>query len=220
MFNYWKKIDSLNHLNRLLLAFVTVLLFIVSGLIITLAKLPNRYEFWLTPSMATNGGLMKAEEVPVEYVQGFVATLMPTLNTWSKAGKSEFTNNLASFHYYFTPRHRQLMEQTLAAYKDAQLFNRVQVASLYRFMESTDVKAIGHNLWEVHLVLRITQRLNDNSPMVIADKVVDYHLRVAKVQLSRLQNPFQLALDGYTQPEALVQDLLATPLEEKQHDNI
>lgn len=112
------------------------------------------------------------------------------------------------------------MEQTLTAYKDAQLFNRAQVASLYRFMENSDVKAIGHNLWEVHLVLRITQRLDNNSPMVIADKVVDYHLRVAKVQLSRLQNPFQLALDGYTQPEFLVKDLLATPLEEKQHDTI
>lgn len=220
MFNYWKKIDSLNHLNRLLLAFVTVLVCLMVGLIVALAKSPNHYEFWLTPTMATNGGLMKANEVPIEYVQGFVATLMPTLNTWSKAGRSEFTNNLASFHYYFTPRHRQLMEQTLTAYKDAQLFNRAQVASLYRFMENSDVKAIGHNLWEVHLVLRITQRLDDNNPMVIADKVVDYHLRVAKVQLSRLQNPFQLALDGYTQPEALVKDLLATPLEEKQHDTI
>jgi hypothetical protein len=56
--------------------------------------------------------------------------------------------------------------------------------------------------------------------MVITDKVVDYHLRVVKVTLSRLQNPFQLALDGYTQPETLVKDLLATPLEEKQHDPI
>ena len=145
--------------------------------------------------------------------------MISSLNTWSKSGKSEFTNNLASFHYYFTPRHRQLIEQTLTAYKDAQLFNRAQVASLYRFMEDSDVKVIGQNLWEVHLVLRITQRLKDDSPMVITDKVVDYHLRVVKVQLSRLENPFQLALDGYTQPETLVKDLLATPLEEK-HDNV
>lgn len=220
MFNYWKKIDSLNHLNRLLLAFVTILVLIVFGLTLTLGTAPKHYEFWLTPGMATNGGLMKAEQVPSEYVQGFVATLIPTLNTWSKTGKSEFTNNLASFHYYFTPRHRLLMEQTLTAYKDAQLFNRTQVASLYRFMESNDVKVIGNNTWEVHIVLRITQRLNDKSPMVIADKVVDYHVRVVKLNLSRLQNPFQLALDGYTQPELLVKDLLATALEEKPHDKI
>ena len=220
MFNYWKKIDSLNHLNRLLLAIVSVLFLIAIALIITLAKAPNRYEFWLTPSMAVNGGLIKANEIPAQYVQEFVATLMPALNTWSKTGKSEFANNLAGFHYYFTPRHQQLMDQTLRAYKEAQLFNRVQVASLYRFMEDSDVKAIGTNIWEVHLVLRITQRLQDNSPMVIADKVVDYHLRVVKVTLSRLQNPFQLALDGYTQPEFLVKDLLAAPIEEKQHETV
>lgn len=220
MFNYWKKIDSLHHLNRLLLAFIGVLVLIVTALILTLATSPKRYEFWLTPGMARNGGLMKADQVSAEYLQGFVATLIPTLNTWSKAGKKEFANNVASFHYYFTPRHQKLMEQTLTAYTDARLFNRVQVASLYRFMENGDVRILGNNLWEVHLILRITQRLKDNSAMVIADKVVDYHVRVAKVTLSPLQNPFQLALDGYTQPEILIQDLLAAPLEEKQHGKV
>ncbi|MBA2648195.1 MAG: DUF2895 family protein [Legionella sp.] len=220
MFNYWKKVDSLNHINRLLLAFVTVLILMVAGLIITLAKLPKHFEFWLTPAMTINGGLIKENQVPKEYVQGFAATLLPALNTWANTGKTEFTNNLASFHYYFTPRHQQLMEKTFVAYREAQLFNRIQMASLYRFMEEGDVKPLDDNTWEVHLVLRITQRLKDDSPMVIADKVVDYHIRVVKVSLSRLQNPFQLALDGYTQQETLVKDLLATHEEEKRHEEV
>lgn len=219
MFNYWKKIDNLNHINRLLLACVVTSILIIFGLIIALATSPKRYEFWLTPNMAANGGLIKGGEIPNQYIQGFVANLLPTINTWSKSGKKEFENNLAGFHYYFTPRHRALMEKTLTAYQEAQLFNRTQVASLYRFMEPNDVQAIGTNTWEVHLVLRITQRLSDDSPMVIADKVVDYHLRVVKINLSRLQNPFQLALDGYTQPEQLVKDLLATSLENKHNEN-
>lgn len=119
--------------------------------------------------------------------------------------------------YYFTPRHEQLLTQTLSAYKNAQLFNRSQIASLYRFMEPDDIKKIGPNSWEVKLVLRITQRLKDNSPMVIADKVVAYHLRVVKLNLSRLHNPFQLALDGYTKPERLIKDLLVQP--ENAHAN-
>ncbi len=209
MFNYWKKIDQLNHVNRLLLAGVIMQMVIVIGLIITLSTMPKRYEFWLTPSMAANGGLLKEGDVPSEYIQGFVATLLPSLNTWSKSGRHEFSKNLHAYRYYFTPRHQELMEKTLAAYKDAQLFNRMQVASFYQFMGANDVKPIGHNAWEVHMVLRITQRLKDDSRMVIADKVVDYHLRVVKVTLSKLQNPFQLALDGYTQPETLIQDLLA-----------
>lgn len=210
MFHYWKKVDSLHHINRLLLAFAAVLILIVAGLITTLANMPKHFEFWLTPAMSANGGLIKENQISKEYVQGFVATLLPTINTWSHGGKTEFANNLSGFHYYFTARHQALMGTTLKAYKDAQLFNRIQVASLYRFMENDDVKPLSTGAWEVHLVLRISQRLKDDSPMVIADKVVDYHVRVVKVNLSRLQNPFQLALDGYTQPEILVKDLLAT----------
>lgn len=220
MFDYWKKIDRLNHLNRVLLAFILTLSFIITGLLITLAKLPKRFEFWLTPSMAVDGGLMKENQIPKEYIQGFVATLWPSLNSWSQGGMSEFTNNLAGFHYYFTPRHQELMDKTRKAYQMGELFNRTQVASLYRFMETKDVKRLASNLWEVHLTLRITQKLKDDSAMVIADKLVDYHLRVAKVRLSPLQNPFQLALDGYSQPERMVKDLLATSFEEKPHAKI
>jgi len=217
MFNYWKKIDSLHHHNRLLLAFIGVLATIILALIITVFSMPKRYEFWLSPSMAANGGLMKAHDIPNEYVQGFVTSLMPTLYSWQSNGKDEFNRNMKAFHYYFTPRHEQLLEQTLSAFKNAQLFNRSQVASLYRFMEADDIKRIGPNSWEVKLVLRITQRLKDNSPMVIADKVVAYHLRVVKLNLSRLHNPFQLALDGYTKPETLVKNLLVQP--EDAHEN-
>ncbi len=219
MFHYWNKIDRLNQLNRVLLAVILTMVVIVFGLIFTLSTMPSRYEFWLTPSMAANGGLLKEGDVPNEYVQGFVATLLPSLNTWSKSGSREFSKNLTAYRYYFTPRHQQLMEKTLAAYKDTQLFNRMQIASLYQFMSADDIKPAGHNAWDVHVVMRITQRLKDESKMVIADKVVDYHVRVVKVTISRLQNPFQLALDGYNSPEQLVQDLLATPLEEKHEAN-
>lgn len=216
MFEYWKKIDALNQVNRVLLAMLMVLLLVISGLFIALMSAPKHLEFWLAPNLSANGGLMKSGEVPDEYVHGFVSSLLPTLNTWSKSGKADFTQNLQGFYYYFTPRHQQLMQDTLSAFQDAQLFNRTQVASLYRFMEPSDIQRIGHDAWEVHIVLRITQRLNNTSPMVIADKVVDYHVRVVKVTTSKLHNPFQLALDGYTQPETLLHDLLSQ--EGENHD--
>lgn len=142
MFKYWKKIDSLNQLNRLLLLFVVLLGMIVSGLLVTLGLIPKRYEFWLSPAITSNGGLMVSNEIPNEYVQGFVATLVPALNSWSKGGKAEFAHNLSTYHYYLTPRHRELLKQTLIAYEETQLFNRAQVASLYRFMEENDVKKL------------------------------------------------------------------------------
>ncbi len=209
MFEYWKKVDSLNHMNRLLLAFTALLALIILSLIIALSNVHTRYEFWLSPGMAANGGLIKDGEIPDEYVQGFVASMMPTLYTWSKAGKEEFAQNIAGFHYYFTPKHQHLLEKMQDTYDEAQLFSRTQIASLYRFIEPGDIKLLAPNTWEVRLILRITQRLSDDNTMVITDKVVEYHIKVVKVRLSKLQNPFQLALDGYTQPERRLSDLLA-----------
>ncbi len=215
MFKYWKKMDELNQVNRVLLGGIAALILIIGGLIAALMLAPKQVKFWLTPQMVVNGGLIKASDIPDEYVHGFVTALVPVMNTWSKSGQKEFTDNLQMFHYYLTPRHQQLMQNALITYQDAQLFNRTQVASLYRFMEPSDIKRLSKNVWEVHVVLRITQRLGKLNPMIIADKVVDYHLRVVKLTVSKLHNPFQLALDGYTQPEHLVMNLLTKKGDDK-----
>lgn len=218
MFKYWHKVDALNHLNRLLLAGCGVLLLIVIFLCLTIMQMPKRFEFWLSPQIRSDGGLIKPDAISQEYVQGFVATLIPTLHTWSKGGKKEFAENMSAFSYYFTPRFQTLLKKIYQSHDQTQFFNRIQTASLYRFMQAEDVKQLSHNSWEVHLLLRLTQRLSDKSPMVISDKVIDYHFRVVKVNISPLANPFQLALDGYTKPETLVEDLLVKDIPGAQDD--
>lgn len=207
MFKYWKKIDELHHINRILLATILALMLVISGLTLALITAPKRFEFWLTPQMAANGGLMKASDIPNEYVQGFVSTLLPLINTWES--EDDFLKHLQEFHYYFTPHYQNLMKHMSSAFKDAQLFERTQIASIYRFMEPSDIRRIGKDRWEVHLTLRLTQRLNAKNPMLIADKVVDYFIQVVKTNGSKLQNPFELALDGFVKPEALVFDFLS-----------
>ena len=207
MFKYWKKIDELHHINRILLAAILGLMLIISGLILTIITSPKRFEFWLTPQMAANGGLMKPDQVTDEYVQGFVSTLLPLINTWND--DKDFSKHLHEFHYYFTPNFREHLVKTKHAYKEAQLFNRIQTASLYRFIESSDIKQLSNNAWEVHLILHLTQRLNTKNPMLIADKIVEYTVRVVKVNESRLLNPFELAIDGYSKPETTIEDLLS-----------
>ena len=64
MFNYWKKIDALNQINRVLLAVIMLFLLIIGGLCITLMAAPKHMEFWLAPNITANGGLMKSGEVP------------------------------------------------------------------------------------------------------------------------------------------------------------
>ena len=209
MFDYYKKLDALSHINRVLLSFSAVLVLVIAGLIYALVQMPSKMEFWLSPSMSASGGLVKPDDIPDEYVHGFVTSLIPALNSWSKTGESEFYENTQAFRFYFTPRYQELMERNWEAMKKAGLFSRTQTTSLYRFMEPGDVKKLSQGLWDVHMVLRVTQKLNEQSTMIIADKVVDYHFRIVKVNLSKVQNPFQLAIDGYSRPERLVKDLLS-----------
>ena len=213
MFSYWRKIDELHHINRILLATCVCFLIIILSLIVTVAKAPKRVQFWLAPSISAQGGTLKQEQIPNEYVQGFVVTLLPTILSWSQNGKDEFVSNIHSFHYYFTPRQLSLFKQMQEQFEQAQFFNRTQIASLYRYPEPQDIKLIGSNIWQVKLTLRITQRLNSQSTMVIADKVVEHNILVVKAPLSPLQNPFQLALDGNFSPEKIITDLLLEPLE-------
>lgn len=209
MFDYYRKIDSLSYLNRLLLVCCGGFFILNLWLGWALIQAPHQLRIWLSPSMSASGGLVKADDIPDEYVHGFVATLIPNLNSWTMAGEQEFAENIAKYQYYFTPRFRDVLETNRQALEKAGLFSRTQTASLYRFLESQDVNKIGYDLWDVHLMLRITQKLNEQSAMVIADKVVDYHYRIVKVNVSKLQNPFGLAIDGYSQPERLVKDLLS-----------
>ena len=212
MFKYWKKIDELHHINRILVAAILGLILIISGLMLTIITAPKRFEFWLTPQMAANGGLMKPDQVSDEYVQGFVSTLLPLMSTWNN--EKDFSKHLHEFHYYFTPHFQESLLKTSHAYEKAQFFERIQTASLYRFIDQSDIKRLGNNAWEIHLVLHLTQRLNTKNPMLISDKIVEYFVRVIKVNESRLLNPFELAIDGYTKPETMLTDLLSGELNE------
>lgn len=208
MFSYWHKIDKLHHHNRLILVSNLLLFVITLALIATIITLPQRYEFWLTPKLSANGGVVEANKISDEYIQGFVATLAPTLFSWTHHGSRQYLQKIKQLHFYLSPRHRDLLKQQIQAYSEGQLFERNQSASLYRFFEPGDVKKIAHNVWEVHCVLRLTQRLDDSSAMVLSDKLVSLKLRVIKLNYSRLENPFQLALDGYSEKEVAIKDFL------------
>lgn len=208
MFAYWKKLDELTKVNRILIGVIGLLFVIIFILSFSLAKAPKYVRFFVTPTLSTQGGELKANQVPESSVFSFVSTLLPLMNSWSGEDVNELKKNVYAYQHYLTPRHRALLSESIKAYKNAGLFNHAQTASLYQSFEKRDVEQIGPNLWRVKVLLRLTQRLNNKNPLVISDKVIAYSIRVSRVSLSREQNPFELALDGYGEPEVLYKNLL------------
>lgn len=208
MFVYWKKLDNLAFVNRLLVGIIVSLLLAVVLLSATFMMMPSKIRFFVTPTLATTGGEVYANEIPDSAVYSFVATLFPMLNSWSGEDRQEYLKTIHSYKPYLSPRHLELLNDAYTFMKKAGLTDKNQIASLYSAFETNQVQKIAPNLWQVNLKLRLTQRINEKNPMVIADKVVSYKIRVMRVFSSHQQNPFELALDGYSEKETIEKDLL------------
>jgi hypothetical protein len=208
MFSHWKKLDNLAFTNRLLVAIIGALLLVVMVLSTTLALIPSKFRFFVTPTLAATGGEIYQNEIPDSAVYSFVATLFPMLHSWSGEDKKEYLRIIQIYKPYLSPRHLDLLNEAYRFMKQAGLVDKNQTASLYSGFENGLVKKISPNLWQVNIKLRLTQRINEKNPMVIADKVVSYKVRVMRVRVSHQLNPFELALDGYSEKEVVHKNLL------------
>lgn len=208
MFSYWKKIDNLAFTNRLLIAIIAALMGLVMVLAISLALMPSKFRFFVTPTLASSGGEVYHNEIPDSAVYSFVATLFPLLHSWSGDDRQEYLKTIQSYKPYLSTRHIELAHEAYQFMKKAGLTEQSQSASLYSGFEAGRVQKIAPDLWQVELKLRLTRRLHEKNPMVIADKLVSYKVRVMRVALSHQQNPFELALDGYFEKEIVERNFL------------
>lgn len=208
MFAYWKTLDNLAFMNRLLVAIIGGLLAAVVVLSATLAFMPTTFRFFVSPTLAQSGGEIYKEEVPDAAVYAFVATLFPMLHSWSGDNREDYLKTIGRYKSYLSPRHVELLNEAYLFMKQAGLVDKSQTASLYSGFEQGLVTYLAPNLWQVRIKLRLTQRINEKNPMVISDKVVSYAVRVMRVNLSHQLNPFELALDGYSEKEVVLTNLL------------
>jgi len=208
MFNTHKRIDAITDKARLLMVGIVMMAALNIGMMITIYKMPSNYTFHLTPSLYEQGGPLKAEKIHKENVYSFAAAMMPLLLTWNKGSTTEREEFISSHQYYFTPNHISELRNSYEVYKNAGLYERYQSATLYKEFGVGDIKHVSNNVWVVHLILRVTQRINDHDDQLISDKVVDYKVRVVKSSLSKMHNMFGLMLDGYDAKEREVEDKL------------
>jgi len=208
MFDSYKRIDAITDKARLLMLGFILMCFLNAGLIITIYKMPSNYKFYLTPSLYEQGGELKASQIHKENVYSFASSMMPLLLTWNKGSTSEREKFISSHQNYFSPNHILEMRKIYQVYKTTGLYERYQSATIYKEFDISDIKHISNNVWVVHLILRVTQRINDHDDQLISDKVIDYKVRVIKSTLSKMHNPFGLMLDGYDAQERQLEDKL------------
>lgn len=214
MFSATKRIDRLVDKSRLLMVFVMILALINIYLVTTIKQLPKNYEFYISRQAYSQGGKVKPDDIPVEHIYTFASTFIPYLHSWVAKDKN-IRQKRNKFNIYFSPRHRAELRDAFDAYEKLGFFNRTQTATLYRAIEPGDIKQVSRDLWVVSLVLRVTQKLNDNDDTLISDKTIQYQVRVARSNLPLTMNNMGLMLDGYQEKEITIENKLSEISNEK-----
>lgn len=196
-------LKGVRYRNRIIVFLACALLLAIGGLVAA----PHTIDVY-TPPDPRYGSLHEQGEVPPTSVYSFASYIFTLLNTWPEDGAVDYKAQASSLNAYLTPAFFQYLyddaDERLTASSQNQLKGRTRVVtpadgSSY---SSSAVKILGPDAWVVYLDLRIQERL-DNS--VVKDSFVRYPIRVIKREISRVRNPWQLALDGYYEtPERLM----------------
>lgn len=202
MFAYWKKLDASQH--------VIKALWVVIGLLLLLAILffwgwktaPQRMTVYIPPDIST-GVSEKPDSIPKADVYAFAFQIFSALNTWSFDGDKDYKAAIDNYRYYLTTPFYNALQTDYQQRQQSGALERTRIMTGYSGMGYTDnsVTVLAPNTWQVDLKMHVVERVGNT---VVKDVLIDYPLRIVKIDMSIALNPWGLAIDGFdAQPTRL-----------------
>lgn len=168
----------------------------------------TQFTAYIPPDLS-QGATLKiggTPEVPAPYVYTFAFHLWQMVNNWPSDGAEDYSKQIAALKYYFTPACRSQLEEDLRIKGgNGELKKRTRaIMEIPGAVFSADrVTAHGDGSWTV---LLDTQLMETSLGVPVKQAFIRYPLRVVRYDVSRDNNPFQLAIDcfGDRRPERLL----------------
>lgn len=202
--NTWRRMDEYKKLTRVYHLLIGVLLIVLYLQHNNLNQALTTQQIYLTPQLIQSGGFTKANILPKEVIYNFAFTKFTELNSWrGNENKTDYQDAIQTNRYFVTPSYYQELLRDFTKKRTTGELNRLRVLSGYHGEDfsNSDVRPLGNNAWEVNLVLRLEERLGDT---VVKDVLINYPIKVVKIQTSQQLNPYGLAIDGYvTSPKRI-----------------
>lgn len=194
--NAWRKEDADAKIITLQKYFIGILLIICTAFFIGWATAPSRLTVYIPPEVQ-NGSTIKAGTIPLPLIYSFAYELWQEINYWPQDGNTDYKKNIQDFWPYLT---NQFKAELLTEYEDLKKSNQLQRVRHVEGLsgaayQTSNVRKIDNDTWEVNLKMRLTEYKNNQ---VIKDIVVLYPLKITRVNLSPRQNPYGLAIAGFT----------------------
>ena len=206
MFNLWKKMEHDKQLIQALWRMIAMLVFIIGLLAIGWMSAPSKITVYVPPDIST-GATVKPGIIPPGVIYAFAFEIFTSLNTWSTSGESDYLVAIKNYRYYLTPHFQaQLMLDEKKKHADGSL-SRVRMVTGYSGMgySPESVKVIGKNMWEVDMRLQMVESVSGET---VKNIVVDYPLRIVRVNEPTALNPWGLAIDGFVRAPSRAQTVI------------
>jgi len=194
----WKKEDQ----DRAVIAAQSRVIWIIVGLCCLFAigwmRSPADLTIHIPPDI-TNGATFKVHEVPNAFLHSFTYEVWQEVNYWSQDGAQDYLKNLHTYAAYLTPQFQHALLQEYEELKTAGQVQRqrtIQGIAGSAF-ESSTVKQLSQNSWEIDLKVRLVEYRNHQ---IVKEIEMLYPLKVIRWDISSEKNPYGLALDGFIAP--------------------
>jgi integrating conjugative element protein (TIGR03746 family) len=194
----WKKEDQ----DRSVIILQNRFIWIVVGLCVFFAvgwmRAPSDLTIHIPPDIK-NGATFKVNEIPSSFLHSFSYEIWQNVNYWAQDGSDDYPQNIHTYAAYLTPKFQNELLQEYDELKGAGQVQRqrsLQGIAGSAF-ESSSVKKLSADSWEIDLNLRLIEYRNNQ---IVKDIEMRYPLKVIRWDVSSEKNPYGLAIDGFVSP--------------------
>lgn len=191
----WKKEDADAQTIQLQKKCIVILLMVSTAFFIGWVTAPSRLTVYLPPNIQ-NGATLKPDSIPAPLIYSFAYEVWQELNYWPNESGEDYEKNVHTYWSYLVPRFKS---ELLDEYSDLKASGQVQRVRYLQGLngaayDSSNVKKLDNDSWEVDLKMRLTEFKN-NQP--VKDVEIVYPIKVTRTNISQQNNPYGLALAGF-----------------------
>jgi integrating conjugative element protein (TIGR03746 family) len=155
----------------------------------------------IPPQIPTDGLTLQAGQYPPASIYSFAYYVWQGVNYWPKNGADDYKQTIEQFSPFLTPSFKAVLVRDYNnRYNQGEIQDRIRTLQGMNGTAFTvsDVKAVGHDTWLVHLHMRLTEYMNMNGNQV-KDVGIDYVVRVVRYSTNAKSNAWGLAIDGFAE---------------------
>jgi integrating conjugative element protein (TIGR03746 family) len=198
LFDAWKKEDKDQQMIQMQKRLIYSLFLFCGLCLMGWITAPSRMTVYIPPDIS-NGATLKANAIPEALIYSFAYEIWQEINYWPTDGSQDYEANLHAYWSYLTPAFKSELTQD---YETLKTTGQVQRERYMQGMtgaafDSTAVKKLGNDTWEVDLKMRLTEYKN-NQP--VKDVEILYPIKITRMDVSHEANPYGLALAGFVSP--------------------